>query len=294
MKAKRERAMSTLDSSQTAKAKSAIAGVLAGSVAAKNAVEDALAALATTTPGTQQAQPGGTTTTDLNLNNTTVFRTLSEEKKIQKFRQICSALQTNTHVKSLEMTNAEVGDSFCSELARVLPGAPHLTEINLNSNPISSCGIKILCEALKDNSTVTAVKLDNLTSTIDRGGQQAMLDMLSDNTTLTKFVYIFPQKQDNDLKDKYLNRNSAAKRRARSATTLLSTSQLAGPSLAGVPEEGKSADNHSTTNTSTAAASGSECGQQEGAVGRLSHARKPKIASRKRAPSSQKRRMTML
>merc|ERR1712130_580635 len=89
--------------------------------------------------------------TMLNLNNTSVFRTMEPEKKKEKYKEICQKLN-ESNIRSVLMVNCDVGDNFAKELASMLKKNSTITEVNLNTNPISSDGVQALCEALRVNT----------------------------------------------------------------------------------------------------------------------------------------------
>lgn len=210
---KNKREVVTISKEQTGEARAAIQGILSASMEKKSAVDNAMKQMTSFEP----AAEGQAVVVDLNLNNTPVFRTMSEEQKHKKYKEICAALSVNVSIKTIEMTNAEVGNDFCLELAKVLESNTVIEELNLNSNPIGSAGVIALMKALEKNATLKVLKLHNLGLSVDKEAQQSILDMLKINMTLCKMVYVFPQRQDNDAKEKMCDRNVALARKRKMA-----------------------------------------------------------------------------
>lgn len=160
---KQKRVVVGLNKEQTSEARAAIQGVLSASMEKKNAADNAMKQMTTLETAEGQAP-----LSDLNLNNSSVFRTMSEEQKQKKYKEICAALSVNVSIKSIEMTNAEVGNDFCIELAKVLEVNTVIEELNLNSNPIGSSGVIALMKALEKNTTLKVLKLHNLSMSVDK------------------------------------------------------------------------------------------------------------------------------
>eukprot|EP00808_Paulinella_micropora_P005016 g83357.t1 len=225
MKAKRGEDIIGLSSEEKRRSTQVLAGMMSAKAERDNQVEDSIKAI---TAGVLTKQDGSTETlTHVNLNNTGVFRTCGKEALAGQYKELCGALAKNNQVTCFEITNAEVDDDFCQELSLALRDHPSLTEVNLNSNPIGSRGVRALCEALRHNGKLTTLKLDNLARDVNPDTEKELLSALEQNSTLTKLIFNFKQRHDNETKEKYLNRNVAAVRKARLAQQTHSESPLA-------------------------------------------------------------------
>eukprot|EP00457_Paulinella_chromatophora_P000557 gb/GEZN01000557.1/.p1 GENE.gb/GEZN01000557.1/~~gb/GEZN01000557.1/.p1 ORF type:complete len:1330 (+),score=318.63 gb/GEZN01000557.1/:115-4104(+) len=225
MKAKRGEGIVGLTQEQKEQAATVLGGTMGAKAERDGQVDDAIKSIRL---GVVTEKDGSThTLTEVNLNNTSVFRTCGKETLIDKYKELCGAVATNQEMKKLELTNAEVDDDFCQQLAAALQNHASLTEVNLNSNPISSRGVRALAGALRTNTSLRVLKLHNLSRDVDHDTEQTLLRVLEANTTLTKLVFSFKQRRENELKEKYLDRNVAALRleRLRSASTASDTSR---------------------------------------------------------------------
>lgn len=104
-----------------------------------------------------------------------------------------SSLANNTSVTELHLVSTRSNDSIATALAESLKVNTTLKVLNLETNYISITGIKSLLEALNSNadSSLEELKIENQRGNIGPGGEQAIADLLDQNTSLRKFSYLF-------------------------------------------------------------------------------------------------------
>jgi hypothetical protein len=253
----------------------------------KSAVEDALQQITEIDTVDESGKP----LTCLNLNNTSVFRSLSDQKKKEKYAEICDTLRKTPRITSIELTNADVGNDFCEEVAKLLADNCAIEELNLNSNPVGDYGIQVLCKALRENTTLRVLKLHNLSSTIDKVSQKCMLELLKHNQTITKLVYVFPQRHDNDNKEKMLDRNVALARKKRNAAAAQQKEKAGGDDTKNEESTVSSVTPHAQETQETlhepkepSTSEDAPLGEEGDVVSaEILHVKKPKILAKRRA-----------
>lgn len=216
MKKRRCRSIAGLSGDNKESATRAIAGVLDAKVAEKNKVKDAMAAMsAGGSAEGMEDEWGNKDPGVINFNNTTVFQLTSKEQLPTKYRELCEAIGANALATTLLLANADLDDQWCLELAQLLESNTTLTEINLNTNPISGKGVTHLAKALYKNGTLKTLKIHNLSRTVDHESQASLLKAVEANRSLCKLAFHFSSKRDNELRDKYCDRNVGLARKRR-------------------------------------------------------------------------------
>merc|ERR1711971_295908 len=153
MKNQRAKGIKTLSALQKSQSTLMIENLLVAKVNEKSRADNALNQMEQqmANPGSRNGMEdeyGNIDPTVFNLNNASIFRTMDEKKKTEKYTEICEKLSKSC-IKSVLLANANIGDLFIEKIASMLKKNTTITEINLNSNPISSSGVIHLCEALK-------------------------------------------------------------------------------------------------------------------------------------------------
>jgi tropomodulin len=124
------------------------------------------------------------TLVDLNLNNHPLISS-------QQIYQLIEALQNNTHITKLSLTNIKFDDHHAAELAKLLCNNDHWITLNLDSNRLANDGIRVIMKALTTNATLSEIRMCNQYS---RGGHRIESEIakyLQKNTTLKKLGYSF-------------------------------------------------------------------------------------------------------
>jgi Ran GTPase-activating protein (RanGAP) involved in mRNA processing and transport len=99
---------------------------------------------------------------------------------------LVKSLQYNHTLRVLNLESNHLGPSFLYALADTLKVNTSLTNIDISGNSLTNgnniSGIEALCEALRENDTLTHLSLYN-TSLPEKAGQ-LLLDTLDDNDSL--------------------------------------------------------------------------------------------------------------
>lgn len=106
---------------------------------------------------------------------------------------ICEALKTNTSITELnirgEMSTSNIGGAAgAKHVADMLRVMGSLTSLDLSNNNIGDDGVKLICEALKQNSTLKVLDLNARHANgrmIGPQGARYLADMLIVNGSLT-------------------------------------------------------------------------------------------------------------
>src|SRR3989338_3040524 len=117
---------------------------------------------------------------------------------------LATALQHNSTLTTLHLSNNSIGASGASALAIALQHNSTLTSLLLPSNSIGDLGASALATALPLNSTLPT--LDLRYNPI--GDAEALVTALQRNSSLTKFDFYFPAQLRERVSDS-LNRNEA-------------------------------------------------------------------------------------
>ncbi|KAJ7398239.1 Tropomodulin-3 [Pitangus sulphuratus] len=137
---------------------------------------------------------------EVNLNNI-------KNIPIPTLKEFAKALETNTHVKNFSLAATRSNDPVAvvsilimclsgvqgKALADMLRVNTKLKSLNIESNFITGAGILALVDALKDNETLTEIKIDNQRQQLGTLAEVEIAKMLEENTKILKFGYHFTQ-----------------------------------------------------------------------------------------------------
>ncbi|XP_004709489.2 tropomodulin-2 [Echinops telfairi] len=116
---------------------------------------------------------------------------------------VCSGVAaewpTNTHVKKFSLAATRSNDptllvtpfSHNQAFAEMLKVNKTLKSLNIESNFITGAGILALVEALRENATLTEVKIDNQRQQLGTAVEMGIAQMLEENSSILKFGYQF-------------------------------------------------------------------------------------------------------
>ncbi|KPP79329.1 tropomodulin-3-like [Scleropages formosus] len=124
--------------------------------------------------------------TEVNLNNI-------KNIPIPTLKDLAKAMEKNTHVKKFSLAATRSNDPIAVAFADMLRVNKNLKSLNMESNFITSVGIKALVEALRDNETLTEIKIDNQRQQLGTTAEMEIAKMLEENTSILKFGYHFTQ-----------------------------------------------------------------------------------------------------
>ncbi|KAJ3228674.1 hypothetical protein HDU81_005984 [Chytriomyces hyalinus] len=146
--------------------------------------------------------------TVLDLKDATVF-------SMEHGSALAEALETNTHLKELNLCNAKVATSTASELAHALKSNTTLEILNLESNAIGPIGMKHLAEALAVNTSILELRLINQKAPTGIDAEQTFARSLAKNTSVIKLGLQFRDVAARNACDRAIMRNKDAARRRR-------------------------------------------------------------------------------
>ncbi|KAJ3211458.1 Tropomodulin-2 [Entophlyctis luteolus] len=130
---------------------------------------------------------------------------------------LADAIAVNTHLKELNLCNAQVATSTASELAATLRTNKSLEILNLESNNIGPLGIKHLAEALAYNDTLLELRLINQKQAAGIDAEQTFARSLQKNETIVKIGLQFRDAASRNAVDRMIMRNKDKARRMRLA-----------------------------------------------------------------------------
>ncbi|XP_002717807.1 tropomodulin-3 [Oryctolagus cuniculus] len=123
---------------------------------------------------------------EVNLNNI-------KNIPIPTLKDFAKALETNTHVQCFSLAATRSNDPVAVAFAEMLTVNKTLKSLNMESNFITGTGILALIDALKDNETLSELKIDNQRQQLGTAVELEMAKMLEENTNILKFGYQFTQ-----------------------------------------------------------------------------------------------------
>ncbi|XP_061856663.1 tropomodulin-3 isoform X2 [Colius striatus] len=101
--------------------------------------------------------------------------------------------ETLQRIKDNDSRLVEVNLNNIKALADMLRVNTKLKSLNIESNFITGVGILALVDALKDNETLTEIKIDNQRQQLGTIAEVEIAKMLEENTKILKFGYHFTQ-----------------------------------------------------------------------------------------------------
>ena len=155
----------------------------------------------------------------LNMNNNPMMRTMSAAEKENMEDLLCHSLVNTPDLYQVQMCNADVNDAFLTKILKTLTENQErhgIKELWLESNPIGDDGMKELAQFITDDHRVTVIKLYNNKKTISTAVLNELLEALSVNMTILKFVFDgFRFQHQKDKHEKYMRRNQEIVRKLR-------------------------------------------------------------------------------
>ncbi|XP_071014575.1 tropomodulin-3-like isoform X1 [Oncorhynchus clarkii lewisi] len=124
--------------------------------------------------------------TEVNLNNI-------KNIPIPTLKEFAKAMERNTHVKKFSLAATRSNDPIAVAMSEMLKENKWLRSLNLESNFITSAGAAALVDSLRDNDTLTEIKIDNQRQQLGTSVEMEMAKMLEDNNSIVKFGYHFCQ-----------------------------------------------------------------------------------------------------
>ncbi|KAM3877200.1 tropomodulin-2 [Diretmus argenteus] len=156
----------------------------------------------------QRIKNNDSSLTEVNLNNI-------KNVPIPTLKDFAKAMERNTHVKKFSLAATRSNDPIAVAFSEMLRENKTLRSLNLESNFITGVGVQSLVDALRDNDTLTEIKIDNQRQQLGTTVEMAIAKMLEDNNTIVKFGYHFTQQGPRSRAAAAITKNNDLVRRRR-------------------------------------------------------------------------------
>ncbi|XP_077941040.1 tropomodulin-2 isoform X1 [Gasterosteus aculeatus] len=134
----------------------------------------------------QRIKNNDSSLTEVNLNNI-------KNIPIPTLKDFAKALEKNTHVKKFSLAATRSNDPIAVVFGDMLRENKTLQSLNLETNFITGAGVQALVDALRDNDTLTEIKIDNQRQQLGTTVEMEIAKMLEENNSIVKFGYHFTQ-----------------------------------------------------------------------------------------------------
>ncbi|KAM9860476.1 tropomodulin-2 isoform 1-T1 [Aulostomus maculatus] len=145
---------------------------------------------------------------EVNLNNI-------KNIPIPTLRDFAKAMEKNTHVTKFSLAATRSNDPIALAFSDMLRENKTLRSLNLESNFITGAGVQALTEALRDNDTLTEIKIDNQRQQLGTTVEMEIAKMLEENNSIVKFGYHFTQQGPRSRAAAAITKNNDLVRRKR-------------------------------------------------------------------------------
>ncbi|XP_049573835.1 tropomodulin-2 [Syngnathus scovelli] len=146
--------------------------------------------------------------TEVNLNNI-------KNIPVPTLKDFAKAMEKNTHVTQFSMAATRSNDPIAVAFSNMLRENKTLRSLNLESNFITSAGMQSLIDALRDNDTLTEIKIDNQRQQLGTNVEMEIAKMLEENKSIVKFGYHFTKQGPRSRAATAITKNNDLVRRRR-------------------------------------------------------------------------------
>ncbi|XP_062821156.1 tropomodulin-4 [Anolis carolinensis] len=143
---------------------------------------------------------------EVNLNNI-------KDIPIQTLIEICEAMKTNTRVKKLSLVATRSNDPVAHAVAEMLKENKSLQTLNIESNFITSAGMMEVIKAMKSNTVLSELKVDNQRQRLGDSVEMEMAAMIENCPSITRFGYHFTQQGPRARASIAITRNNELRRK---------------------------------------------------------------------------------
>ncbi|XP_060613989.2 tropomodulin-4 [Anolis sagrei] len=143
---------------------------------------------------------------EVNLNNI-------KDIPIQTLIEICEAMKTNTQVKKLSLVATRSNDPVAHAVAEMLKVNKTLQTLNIESNFITSAGMMEVIKAMKSNTILSELKVDNQRQRLGDSVEMEMAAMIENSPSITRFGYHFTQQGPRARASIAITRNNELRRK---------------------------------------------------------------------------------
>uniref|UniRef100_G1RGJ3 Tropomodulin 4 n=1 Tax=Nomascus leucogenys TaxID=61853 RepID=G1RGJ3_NOMLE len=123
---------------------------------------------------------------EVNLNNI-------QDIPIPMLSELCEAMKANTYVRSFSLVATRSGDPIANAVADMLRENRSLQSLNIESNFISSTGLMAVLKAVRENATLTELRVDNQRQWPGDAVEMEMATVLEQCPSIVRFGYHFTQ-----------------------------------------------------------------------------------------------------
>ncbi|XP_056134533.1 tropomodulin-2 [Lampris incognitus] len=156
----------------------------------------------------QRIKSNDSSLTEVNLNNI-------KNIPIPTLKEFAKAMESNIHVKKFSLAATRSNDPIAVAFSDMLRENKTLRSLNLESNFITGAGVQALVEALRDNDTLTEIKIDNQRQQLGTTVEMEIAKMLEENNGIVKFGYHFTQQGPRSRAAAAITKNNDLVRRRR-------------------------------------------------------------------------------
>ncbi|EPQ16650.1 Tropomodulin-4 [Myotis brandtii] len=142
---------------------------------------------------------------EVNLNNI-------KDIPIPMLTELCEAMKTNTHVRSFSLVATRSGDPIANAVADMLRENRSLQSLNIESNFISSTGLMAVLKAVRENATLTELRVDNQRQWPGDAVEMEMATVLEQCPSIVRFGYHFTQQGPRARAAQAVTRNNELRR----------------------------------------------------------------------------------
>ncbi|XP_019742081.1 tropomodulin-2 [Hippocampus comes] len=146
--------------------------------------------------------------TEVNLNNI-------KNIPVPTLKDFAKAMEKNTHVTKFSMAATRSNDPIAVAFSDTLRENKTLRSLNLESNFITSAGMQSLIDSLRDNDTLTEIKIDNQRQQLGTNVEMEIAKMLEENNSIVKFGYHFTKQGPRSRAAAAITKNNDLVRRRR-------------------------------------------------------------------------------
>nr|XP_054330011.1 tropomodulin-4 isoform X2 [Pongo pygmaeus]XP_054330061.1 tropomodulin-4 isoform X2 [Pongo pygmaeus] len=142
---------------------------------------------------------------EVNLNNI-------QDIPIPMLSELCEAMKANTYVRSFSLVATRSGDPIANAVADMLRENRSLQSLNIESNFISSTGLMAVLKAVRENATLTELRVDNQRQWPGDAVEMEMATVLEQCPSIVRFGYHFTQQGPRARAAQAMTRNNELRR----------------------------------------------------------------------------------
>nr|XP_025838808.1 tropomodulin-4 isoform X2 [Vulpes vulpes] len=142
---------------------------------------------------------------EVNLNNI-------QDIPIPMLTELCEAMKKNTYVRSFSLVATRSGDPIANAVADMLRENRSLQSLNIESNFISSTGLMAVLKAVRENATLTELRVDNQRQWPGDAVEMEMATVLEQCPSIVRFGYHFTQQGPRARAAQAMTRNNELRR----------------------------------------------------------------------------------